>query len=829
MTILFIVESPGKIAKISKILGKNYLVKASVGHFRDLDNKSMSIDFDNNFEPIYVITKPDVVKNLKSAMRNCDMVYIASDLDKEGEAIGQHLYDVLRPSNYKRLVFNAITKEAILNSIKNAGKINKDLVNAQKARRILDRLYGYLISPILQKQIGGKLSAGRVQSVAAKIVIDKENEIKEFMENNENSTYFKVNGIFSSLKAGLFQVTDKDDDIFETDEAYNGKTAHMPLLNTSNPNSKVITFMKKCLKSQFVIHSVGDKISTRHPSPPFETSTLQQEANRKFGMSVDTTMKTAQKLYEGGYITYMRTDSVEISPEGHKEIKKVIEEQYGKEYYQKTVYKNKSANAQEAHEAIRPTHPDLLSLEDEISDELQIKLYKLIWQRTIASQMKPAKVNITTIQINISKYLEEKIDNPFYFFQSQIEKIIFPGFMKVYIESIDDAEEDETMKDFKGKIPKKGDKVIMEEVVAKQEYKKPPPRYSEASLVKTLKKLGIGRPSTYVNTIKTIMNREYIKIGNIQGVKKEITSYTIRSENKKHIMQVFEENSTVQLGKENKKIIPTNLGITVNDFLVENFPEMMDYKFTAKMEEELDAISNGDKVWHKVVKKFHDKLAPIVEEWSKKKGLAAKTEDKLLGTDSDGNEIFATKTKYGPAVKKQIGEKFVYAKISEPLTLEKIKLKDAVKLFEYPKLLGKHDGKDIMLHKGQYGFYLSHDKQNYSLGEDKKTDIGLKEAIKFIQSKKANNIAEFVVIENKKKIKATVLNGQYGPYIQVLRGKKKVNYPVPRNLDPSTLTDVKVSEIISKKKTAVKAPKKAYSGSKTIKKKPVTKKTKTTK
>ncbi|XWV25340.1 topoisomerase I [Tupanvirus deep ocean] len=815
MTILFIVESPGKIAKISKILGKNYLVKASVGHFRDLDNKSMSIDFENNFEPIYVITKPDVVKNLKSAMRNCDMVYIASDLDKEGEAIGQHLYDVLKPSNYKRLVFNAITKEAILNSIKNAGKINKDLVNAQKARRILDRLYGYLISPILQKQIGGSLSAGRVQSVAAKIVIDKENEIKQFMENNENSTYFKINGIFSSLKAGLFEATDKED-VFETDEAYNGKTAQIPLLNTSNPNTKVINFMKKCLKSQFMVHSVGDKISIRHPSPPFETSTLQQEANRKFGMSVDTTMKIAQKLYEGGYITYMRTDSVEISPEGHKEIKKVIEDQYGKEYYQKTVYKNKSANAQEAHEAIRPTHPDLLSLENEVSDELQIKLYKLIWQRTIASQMKPAKVNITTIQINISKYIEEKIDNPFYYFQSQIEKIIFPGFMKVYIESVDDAEDDETMKDFKGKIPKKGDKLTMEEIIAKQEYKRPPPRYSEASLVKTLKKLGIGRPSTYVNTIKTIMAREYIKIGNIPGVKKEITTYTIRSENKKHIMQVFEENGTVQLGKENKKIIPTNLGITVNDFLVENFSEMMDYKFTAKMEEELDAISNGEKVWYKVVKKFHDKLAPIVEEWSKKKGMT-KAEDKLLGTDSDGNEIFATKTKYGPAVKKQIDGKFVYAKISEPLTLEKIKLKDAVKLFEYPKQLGKHDGKDILLHKGQYGFYLSYDKQNYSISDDKNSDLSLKEAIKIIQAKKANNIAEFVVTENKKKIKATVLNGQYGPYIQVLRGKKKINYPVPRNLDPTKLTDEKVLDIISGKKSVSKGTKKTYGGSKTKK------------
>jgi DNA topoisomerase I len=816
MSILFIVESPGKIAKISGFLGKNYIVKASVGHFRDLDHATMSIDFDNNFEPIYVITKQNVVKNLKSAMKNINTVYLATDLDREGEAISQHLYDVLKPKNYKRLVFNAITKEAILNSIKNAGAIDKNLVNAQKARRILDRLYGYLISPLLQNQIGGKLSAGRVQSVTTKIVIDKENEIKDFIDKNKDSTFFKVNGFFSGLKANLFLTTNPN-----TDDAYNGKVAHLPITDSVNPNAKIITFMKTCLKSEFTVHSVGNKIIMRHPSPPFETSTLQQEANRKFGMSVDTTMSVAQKLYEGGYITYMRTDSIEISSEGHKEIKNVVLEEYGIEYYQKNIYKNKSANAQEAHEAIRPTHPELLSLENEIDDAFQIKLYKLIWQRTIASQMKPAKINAIIIQINISKFMVEDID-PFYFFQSQIEKIVFPGFMKVYIESIDDAEnvEDDTMKDFSGKIPKKDDILSMEEIIAKQEYKNPPPRYTEASLVKTLKKLGIGRPSTYVNTIKTIIQRSYVKIGNIPGIKKDIITYTIKSQNKKHIMQVFEESGSILLGKENKKIMPTDLGITVNDFLIEKFSEMMDYKFTAKMEEELDAISNGQKIWHKVVKKFYDKLAPIVNELATK-GITKK--EQSLGIDDDGNEIFALRTKYGPAVKKQVGPKTVYAKILDPLTLDKIKLKDAIKLFEYPKNLGQYKNKDIMLHKGhrsgQNNFYISYDKDNYPLEADNDAEIDLNKAIKIIQTKKSNILKESTLTLNKKKIKASVLNGQFGPYIRVINGKKKINYPIPKNIDPTKIDDDQILEIISKKSTPKKSyvQTKKYTGSKTSK------------
>ena len=461
----------------------------------------------------------------------------------------------------------------VTTAIKNAGEIDENLVNAQKARRVLDRLFGYMISPILQKQIGGSLSAGRVQSVAVRITVDKETEIKNFLTKNSDSSYFKVNGSFSgNLKASLQESIDKKPHELET--AYRGRVAHMPLSDSDDPNSDVVLFMKRCLKSEYVVHSVEDKMTTRSPSAPFTTSTLQQEANRKFGMSIDSTMKTAQKLYEAGFITYMRTDSVDISPEGHRDVKKVIESIYGQDYYQKNTYKNKAANAQEAHEAIRPTHPEMTDIKDETEDAYQIKLYKLIWQRTIASQMKPAKIKVTTIQISISRFIESKL-SPFYYFQTQIETVVFPGFMKVYVESTDNDENNQdevpVNKNFTGKLPAVGSKVIMEEIIAKQEFLRPPVRYSEASLVKKLEELGIGRPSTYVNTIKTILNREYIKIGDVPGIKKDITIYTIKSENKKHVMEVYEESDTVLIGRETKKIIPTSLGITVNEFLMKYF------------------------------------------------------------------------------------------------------------------------------------------------------------------------------------------------------------------------------------------------------------------
>ena len=803
MSILVIVESPGKITKFSNILGKNYNVKASNGHIRNLDNKQMSIDFENNFEPIYIITKPDVVKKLRLNMKNIKMIYIASDCDREGEAIAQSLLDILKPKQYKRLLFSSITKSALMESIKNAGYINSNLVDAQKARRVLDRLYGYSISPILQKQMGGNLSAGRVQSVTVKLIVDKEEEINNFIEKNKDFTYFKVSGIFSKLKANLYQLKTQNKNF------YKGIPAKIEL---DDQNNKIMSFLKTCLKSKFFIYSINEKKTYRNPSPPFTTSTLQQEAARKLSMSIDMTMKIAQKLYEEGYITYMRTDSVEISEEGHNSIKKVIEKEYGIEYYQKNIYKSKVKNAQEAHECCRPTHPDLIDISKEINDPFQIKLYDLIWKRTIASQMKPAELNVMIIQISISKFIEKSLE-PFYYFESQIEKIIFPGFMKIYKESSDEEN------DYSGhpqyaeivipnlaqeqvQIPKVGDEVKMETIIAKQEFMKYPSRYSQSSLVKKLEELGIGRPATYVNTIKTILERNYIKIGNVEGIEKKIMIFTIKKNNKK-TMTIFEDEQNINIGHEKNKILITDLGKTVTKFLVQNFDEMMDYDFTAKIEKELDDISNGKKKWFDVVKNFYDRLLPKINELKNKVNV---NKDKLLGEDKNGIEIFASITRYGPVVKKRLGNKFIYAKIEEPNAIDTITLKEANKLLIYPKLLGKYNKKDIFLHKGNYGFYLKYNNNNYAIENHK---ISLDEAIDIIKSK---NIKTFKITYKNKTTDVIILNGKFGPYIQV-KGKNKKNYPIPKNINIDDLTETDIKNIISKKKIF-----KNRNGSKTSKK-----------
>lgn len=760
MSILFIVESPGKIKQISSYLGKNYIVAASVGHFRDLDKKSMSIDFANNFNPIYVITKQNVVTNLKSLMKKANAVYLAPDLDREGEAIAQHLYDVLKPRIYKRIVFNAITKSAILSAISNAGIINKNLVNAQKARRIIDRLYGYMISPLLITNIGGKLSAGRVQSVATKIIIDKENDIINHIKINENSSYFKINATIGDFKCGLMALDTNPN----TKKEYTGKPLTIKVAK-DKIGTNAIAFLKRCLKSTYTIHYVSDKISVRKPSAPFETYTLQQEANRKLGMTVDTTMKVAQKLYENGYITYMRTDSIEISEQGHDEIKKVIVDKYGKKYYQKNKYENKSANAQEAHEAIRPTHLDLLSLKDEINDNQQIKLYKLIWQRTIASQMKPAQVNVTSIQIDISEFYKLE---PFNYLQSFIENIIFMGFMIVYTESVDDEIDDSInapMKDFKGLIPKIGTKLTMIQMTATQEYIKPPPRYTQSSLVGTLKKMEIGRPSTYVNTIKTIIDREYVKIDNVKGIEKDCHKYTIASKKGKNIMNISEEINQCLVGKETKKLMPTQLGMTVNDYLVKNFPDMIDYKFTAKMEKELDDVSTGTKNWLTVVKKYYDRLAPTVELISK--------------SNPKSNPTTSTDT-----------------------------------------LLGKLNGYDIHLLKSKFGYYLK--KTNGTESSNAKlpsglnpTNITIKDAKKIFAEKESSIIDTRTIKSGSKTMNVVITNGKYGPYIKLSTGKKNTFHNIPKTKSADKLTDTEIIEIINYKQLVDK-PNVKSSGSKTV-------------
>ena len=800
MTILFIVESPGKVSKIAHMLGSNYNVKASVGHFRDLNPKNMSIDFQNNYEPIYIITKPDVVRTLKNACKTASMVYLATDMDLEGHAIAQHLCDTLRPTHYKRVTFNAITKPAILEAIGKAGPIDANMVAAQKARRVLDRLYGYSISKLLASQLGPGLSAGRVQSVATRLIIDKELEITDFLTKHANSTYFRVTGLFSQLKATLCITTDP-----EVEGAYTGSVALVSLDEVTKKQADtcrtVRTILERCSKSKFTVRSVAKRETLRQPQPPFETATLQQEANRKFGMSVDTTMKTAQKLYEGGYITYMRTDSVALAKDAHKALKKCIDKLYGPEFYRKHEYGNKSASSQEAHEAVRPTDPALTTLDNEqTSDKLQVKLYKLIWQRTIASQMQPAKVLITTIQIDISRWLKYSY-SPFYYFQSQIEKILFEGFMKVYTESTDDEVESEsdTMQNFKGTIPTIGSKVVMASITAKQEYKRPPPRYSEASLVKILKKLGIGRPSTYVNTIKTIMTRGYVRIGDVPGTEKKVVTLGITCESD----NITEVAGTVLLGRESKKILSTELGQTVNTYLLQNFTEMLDYKFTAKIETQLDAISGGSKVWHRVVSSFYDRLSPILAKLATTPLPQTFATDRLLGTDK-GIEVYVCKTRYGPCVRKEINSKKIYAKLDPKTDVDKVTLKDAKTLFAFPKKLGTHADSDVMLHKGNYGFYVIHNSQSYQLA-DSATEPTPEAAISAIQAKNASILHTFNLTIKRTKVIATVIQGKYGPYVQTVAGKKKANHTLPRHLDLTKLTAQQVQELIEKQGLRPKA------------------------
>ena len=479
---------------------------------------------------------------------------------------------------------------------------------------------------------------------------------------------------------------------------------------------------------------------------------------------------------------------MEISKEGHEDIRKVIEKEYGLKFYQKNTYPNKSANSQESHEAIRPTHPDLLQVDD--MDAAQSRLYELIWKRTIASQMKDAQIKVGIVQIDISSYAEHKFE-PYYYFQSQMEQIIFLGFMKVYSESEDDVQESDIMTDFKGKLPKVGSKVKMEEIVAKQDYLRPPVRYVHSSLVKKMVSLGIGRPSTFDSSVKTILERSYVKIGDVGGTKKEITTFSIKASDPKTISQ---ESSFLLLGKESKKLQPTELGIAVNDFLVKKFPQILDYKFTAKMEEELDDVSNGQKVWHLVVKNFYQKLKPTIEALELTKGAG----DRLLGTDSDGNEIFATKTKWGPALKKKVGEKMVYAKIEGPLDADTISLKDASKLFTFPKNLGEHDGSAVLLQKGKFGFYLMYGGQNYAVLDDK---ITLGEAIKVIDQKKSSCLAEFEVKKRGKTLKVAIIEGKFGPYIQATDGTKRTIYPIPKNLNAKDLTEAQVLKLMVKRKS----------------------------
>jgi DNA topoisomerase-1 len=787
--ILLFVESPNKTKKIEHILGPGHKVLASVGHIMDLDPKGMSIEIENNFNPIYIINKDKttVVKNLKSAAKKATQILIATDEDREGEMIAWCIADVLKLKNAKRITFNSITQKDITNAIKNPRQIDNNMVNAQKTRRLLDRLVGYEISPILLRNFGqSNLSAGRVQSVVARLIVDRENEIKKFMSDPLKS-YFKFYGTFLSdnkpFVASLYDLEGTNNDGF-----YKG--THSRIEDPDNARK----FLTNCMGSKFKVMHVFDKKKTQGPSPPFTTSTLQQEANRKLGYSGKRTMTSAQRLYEAGYITYMRTDSVNLSEEAIENIKKYVIDTYGNNYYRKVEYKSKTKNTQEAHEAIRPT--DVFTTEIEVDGRIgndEIKLYNLIWKRTVASQMKPAEYNVTSIQISISKESDK-------FFMTTLENLTFNGFLAVYnianIESEDNDNEldNENNSNKNIKVPSIGIELDVDNIVGDQDYVRPPGRYNQASLIDKLdpKNLNIGRPATYVSIIEKIIEREYVKVADLPGINVDSSKFTWKSPE----LVINEDTSKIILGKEKNKYIPTHLGIIVTYYLIKNFPKIMDYKFTAQMEEKLDDIASGDLVWYEVLKEFYNEFHPMVMTIKINKPEIQEKYTKLLGIDPlSGFEIYATLGKYGPIYKMMSKPgKPKIAPIKEPVTLETATLEGGVKAFEYPKVLGKYDKTQILLQTGKFGYYLIHGKKKYTIGD--RNEITLNEAIEIIQGKQKG----LLTFESGTKI-YSIKDGPYGKYVKIYdnKTKKGFNLSLPKDEDVNGLTLDRINEIISAK------------------------------
>jgi DNA topoisomerase-1 len=800
--ILVIVESPGKIKKLQAILGDKYVVMASKGHILDLHPKKMSIDIENKFEPEYYIMgsfetdkskkrfqdKTDTVNDLKKAAKKASEVLLAADEDREGEMIA---WSVARElgldvKKAKRIAFNSITKTELEKAIKSPRTIDMDLVEAQKSRRILDRLIGFEISPILWKSIGASLSAGRVQSVVVRLLIDKENEIKEFLQK-ENTSYFKFNGLFEvtknkKLNSTLYEkkvkktTAKKTKKESEQEEKLDNKYEKAKIENESTAR----TLMKSFMKSEFSIKDIVEKDSLRYPSPPFTTSTLVQEAARKLGFTVKRTNSAAQKLYEAGYITYMRTDSVNLSSEALENIKKFVISKFGKELHRGLNYESKSKNTQEAHEACRPTDVFVENIKEggkEIGSD-EARLYSLIWKRAVASQMQPAKIKLTDIIIDGTKVSD-------YSFISQISNIDFPGFLLVYNvknieketnnENNDEEELDEdTIVDIK--LPKIGTKLEVDNITGEQEYQKPPTRYNEASLVNKLdpKNLNIGRPSTYGAIINTIQERNYVIMSNVEGIEKDSLSMCWDGGSK-----MKESVEKVLIGKENNKLIPTSLGILVTDFLIKNFNQIVDYKFTALMEELLDKIAEGKKVWHKVLQEFYDNFHPVVKKLLESKTTVKSDMTRVLGNHPTlGHEIVATIARFGAVIKMCTSKsKCIYAPIKEPLTKDTITLEQALKLLEYPKELGKHDGMQITLNKGKHGLYLKWGDVKASI-ENLPEEIKIKdkenltfdEAVQVIKNKRKNVLWE----KNDGKVMYSILKGPYGNYIDVNDTSKKI-------------------------------------------------------
>ncbi|WP_128330926.1 type I DNA topoisomerase [Apibacter sp. HY039] len=781
---LVIVESPAKAKTIKKFLGNDFEVESSYGHITDLAKKDMGIDM-KTLEPIYQVSpdKKEIVKKLKSLAKKADTVWLASDEDREGEAISWHLYNELNlsPEKTKRIVFHEITKNAIQKAIQNPRDIDVNLVNAQQARRVLDRIVGFEMSPILWSKVKAGLSAGRVQSVAVRLICEREKQILDFVP----VASYKIEANFYNKTQNILKSKLNVD--FEKYE-------------------EALGFIQIVKDKTFSVSNVETRPGKRTPSAPFTTSTLQQEASR-LGFSVSRTMRIAQQLYESGHITYMRTDSVNLSEEALNAAVHVVTEEFGKEYLQTRQYTTKNKSAQEAHEAIRPTN---LAVKEAGGDDAQKKLYHLIWRRTLASQMSDAKLERTIIDITTPDVKEK--------FTARGEVIVFDGFLKLYqIQNDEDSEDEDS-----GLLPKveNGEILQLDRMTGEEKFSRPAARYNEASLVRKLEELGIGRPSTYAPTISTIQKRQYVEVGDLEPKQREVRKIILNNQN------ITESVEVENYGADRRKLLPTDIGLVVNGFLTDHFPNILDYGFTAKVEEDFDSIAGGNENWKEMLGDFYKDFHPHVEEVKETADRA--TGERLLGTDPEsGKNIYARIGRFGPMV--QIGEsedeeKPKFAGLMKGQQISTITLEEALKLFELPRYLGDYEEKKVEVNTGRFGPYVKHDGKFVSLKPkegDEISTITLERAVDLIEAKRESDRNKFIKSFETEEPVIEILNGRWGPYIK--QGKE--NFKIPKDTEAAQLSLEQVLKIIAesgskpKTKAKTKAPAKAKAQTKTKAKK----------
>ena len=747
---LVIVESPAKAKTIERFLGKDFVVRSSFGHVLDLSKKDLGVDIEKGFTPIYEISqeKKKVVTELKKIAKDAEVIWLATDEDREGEAISWHLVSALDldENETRRIVFHEITKTAIMEAIENPRKIDRNLVNAQQARRVLDRLVGFELSPLLWKKVKPALSAGRVQSVAVRLIVEREDDIRAFVSTSS----YKVTARFTIIIKGQAYAFD----------------AEFPARFKTREEAR--KFLEKCIGASYRVTSIDTKPAKKSPAPPFTTSTLQQEASRKLGFSVSNTMRIAQQLYEEGLITYMRTDSVTLSKMALAMTKEEVIRLYGPEYAKTRQYATKTKGAQEAHEAIRPTYISNASIN---GSTVQKKLYELIWKRTVASQMSDAQTEKTVINISASTLGSEE-------FVAQGEVIKFDGFLKVYRESSDDDGDEEG----RGILPplSVGDQPDLSEMLAEQRFTQPLRRFTEASLVKRLEELGIGRPSTYAPTISTIQKREYVEKLDVEGFMRNFDLLTLKNG------EIKLEEKTEKAGNEKNKLLPTDLGVLVNRFLMQYFENIIDYQFTATVEKDFDEIARGEKKWNEMITLFYGPFHRQIQETVDKTGKFSG--ERLLGTDpKTGKNMYVKLGRFGPVV--QIGEtesdeKPRFAGLGKGQSMETITLEQAKELFNFPRNIGTFEDSEMTVAVGKFGPYIKHNGQYYSLTKhDDPATISQERALEIIELKRKQD-KEKIIKKFQENDKVVVLNGRFGPYIAI----EKSNYKIPKGTDPGSLS-----------------------------------------